>query len=158
MIGAVLGLVFNLLHPRGDDYSAAGELELVASNDIWLFDHFMLAWSLAFAFVGLVAIGWSFPEGPAQGWGRIATATAIGGVTVAYVTLGVDGMAMAAVAPQNGWGTIGVWPAGRIVSVRAMPTGTSPSHAVMTRFAWRIMSAMMAASSIGRRSPRVEAR
>src|SRR3954454_4315562 len=29
-------------------------------------------------------------------------------------------MAMAAVAPQNDWGTIGAWTGGRIVSVRAM--------------------------------------
>ena len=32
-------------------------------------------------------------------------------------------MAMAAIAPQNGWGTIGVWPQGKIVSVRAMVNG-----------------------------------
>lgn len=32
-------------------------------------------------------------------------------------------MAMVAGAPQNGWGTIGVWPGVRIVSIRAVPTG-----------------------------------
>ena len=32
-------------------------------------------------------------------------------------------MAMAAIAPVNDWGTIGVWPEGRIISVRAMVGG-----------------------------------
>jgi hypothetical protein len=32
-------------------------------------------------------------------------------------------MAMAAIAPVNGWGTIGTWPAGRLISVRAMVAG-----------------------------------
>jgi hypothetical protein len=34
-------------------------------------------------------------------------------------------MAMAAIAPQNGWGTIGTWTAGRVVSVRATRDGES---------------------------------
>jgi len=32
-------------------------------------------------------------------------------------------MAMAAIAPQNDWGTIGTWSAGRVISVRAMVEG-----------------------------------
>jgi hypothetical protein len=32
-------------------------------------------------------------------------------------------MAMTAGAPMNGWGTVGIWPGVRIVSVRAMPAG-----------------------------------
>jgi hypothetical protein len=32
-------------------------------------------------------------------------------------------MAMAAIAPQNDWGTIGIWPQGRLISVRAMTNG-----------------------------------
>ena len=100
MVGAALGLVFNLLHPRPDSFTIQAELDLVAGSDIWLFDHFMLAWSLAFALVGLVAIGWSF-EGPvAQSWGRIATASAIGSIAVAYIALAIDGMAMKEVADQ----------------------------------------------------------
>src|SRR5688572_21632209 len=91
MIGAVLGLVGNLLHPRGSEFTAAAEIALVNDSGIWLFDHFLIAWSFAFALVGLVAIGWSFADELGQAWGRIATASAIGGVTVAYVTIAVDG-------------------------------------------------------------------
>src|SRR4051812_11270443 len=38
-------------------------------------------------------------------------------------------MAMAAVAPQNDWGTIGAWTGGRVVSVRAMVNGESTFRA-----------------------------
>lgn len=99
MIGAALGLVFNLLHPRS---SAVGtgmnELHLVAASDIWLLVHYMIAWSVAFALVGLVAIGWSYAEGAAASWGRFATASAIVGVGVTFITVLIDGPAMKHVA------------------------------------------------------------
>lgn len=100
MIGAVLGLVFNALHPRtGDIASAEAELELVSDSGIWLFDHYMLAWAIAFGFIGLVAIGRSFAgEEPAGSWGRIAVASAVAGSAIAFLTIVVDGMAMHEVA------------------------------------------------------------
>ena len=102
VVSAALGFVFNILHPRSSEAldSAVGELRLIADSDIWLFDHFMLAWSIGFAAIGLVAIGWSFVGGRAAGWARLATAAAIGSVTVAFVTLAIDGMAMQEVADR----------------------------------------------------------
>lgn len=100
MVSAALALVFNLLHPRGDVDTVRKELELVSGSDIWLFDHYMLAWSLAFGIVGLIAIGWSFSDGPAQGWARVATAAAIVSLGIALITLAVDGMAQKAVADE----------------------------------------------------------
>src|SRR3954453_391253 len=38
-------------------------------------------------------------------------------------------MAMAAVAPQNDWGTIGTWTGGRVISVRAMVEGETTFRA-----------------------------
>jgi hypothetical protein len=100
MIGAALGLVFNLLHPRSASAAAnvMNELHMVAASDIWTFVHLMLAWSLAFALVGLVAIGWSFGEGPGGAWGRFAIASAVAGVTVSFITILVDGQALKHVA------------------------------------------------------------
>lgn len=102
MVGAVLGIVGNLLHPRGSEYTAEAEVALVNDSGIWLFDHFLIAWSFAFGLVGLVAIGWSFRDEIGQSWGRIATASAIASVTVAYVTIAVDGMALEAAAAAGG--------------------------------------------------------
>ena len=102
MVGAVLGLAGNLMHPRGSEFSAQAEIALVNDSGVWLLDHFLIAWSFAFALVGLVAIGWSFTDAVGQSWGRIATASAIGSVTVGYVTIAVDGMAMEAAAATGG--------------------------------------------------------
>lgn len=100
MVSAVLALIFNLLHPRGDVDTVTEELELVSGSEIWLFDHYMLAWALAFGVVGLVAIGWSYTDGPAQGWARVATAAGIVSLGIALITLAVDGMAQKAVADE----------------------------------------------------------
>jgi hypothetical protein len=100
MVGSVLGVIFNLLHPRSTAAAsdAMNELHLVAASNTWVFVHFMLAWALAFSLIGLVAIGWSFADGPASAWGRFATASAIVGIGVAFVTILVDGPAMKHVA------------------------------------------------------------
>ena len=102
MVGAVIGLVGNLMHPRGSEFGPEAEVALVNDSGIWLFDHFLIAWSFAFALVGLVSIGWSFRDEIGQSWGRLATASAIASVTVAYVTIAVDGMAMEAAAAAGG--------------------------------------------------------
>jgi hypothetical protein len=102
MVGAVLGFIFNLLHPRSEAAATntVDHLHLVANSDIWVFDHFMLAWSLAFALVGLIAIGWSFMHPISASWARFALASGIIGIAVGFITLGVDGPAMKHVADR----------------------------------------------------------
>jgi len=103
MLGAVLGIVFNILHPRGNDTTPAGELQLIADSDIWLFDHYMLGWVIALSFIGLVAFGWSFAGTTAATWARIATASAIVGGAIGSLAIAIDGAAMKAIADQ--WAT-----------------------------------------------------
>ena len=102
MIGAGLAFIFNLLHPRSEAAasSTVGHLHMVANSDIWVFDHFMLAWSLAFALIGLIAIGWSLTHPMSASVARFALASAIVGIGVGFVTLGVDGPAMKNVADE----------------------------------------------------------
>jgi hypothetical protein len=102
MIGAGLGFIFNLLHPRSEAAASriVDHLHLVANSDIWLFDHFMLAWSLAFALVGLIAIGWSLTHPISASWARFALASGIIGIGVGLITLAVDGPAMKHVADR----------------------------------------------------------
>lgn len=94
MLGAAIGFVFNVLHPRPSDYSIGAEIELVADSGIWLFDHWMLGWSIVFSFVGLAVIARSFREEPAASWGRVAFAAAAAGAALGIATIVVDGMAM----------------------------------------------------------------
>lgn len=106
MVGAALGLVFNLLHPRGSGIdTSVEELELVADSGIWLFDHFMIAWALGFSFLGLVAIARSFTGEAGESWGRLALGAAIGSIAISVLTVTVDGIAMKEVA--DNWAEAG---------------------------------------------------
>jgi hypothetical protein len=106
MVGAALGLVFNLLHPRGSGIDTSQEeLDLVADSGIWVFDHFMLAWSLTLGFIGLVAIARSFTGEPGESWGRLALASAIASLAIGIVTVVVDGVAIKEVA--DNWAEAG---------------------------------------------------
>jgi hypothetical protein len=106
MVGAVLGLVANLLHPRGSGIDTSREeLELVADSSLWLFDHYLIAWALAFSFIGLIAIGHSFAGEAGESWGRFARASAIGSIAIAVVAITIDGMALKEVA--DNWSEAG---------------------------------------------------
>jgi hypothetical protein len=99
MAGAVVAFVFNILHPRvGEPDNTEKFLTEIADSSIWVFDHYMLAWALALALIGFLAIGRSFADGPGASWGRIAAGSAIAGITVALATVLVDGPAVKDVA------------------------------------------------------------
>ena len=99
MAGAVLGLVANLLHPRANGVDTSlEELRLVADSDIWLLDHYLIGWSLAAAGFGLICIALSHATEPARSWGRMAFGFAVGSITIAFVTIAVDGRALKEVA------------------------------------------------------------
>lgn len=124
MVGAVLGIVFNVLHPRGPGFGAADELNLVAGSSIWLFDHFMLLWAILFALVGLVVIGLSFEREPGRSWGRVALASAIAGGAITLVAVLMDGMATSAAAAD--------WAASE--SADALASGTAVVTVVTAMF------------------------
>jgi hypothetical protein len=95
MVGAVIAIVFNLLHPRSSDIgSAAEEVRLATEEGIWAFDHYMLAWAIGLFLLGFVAISRSFTREPAVSWGRVALVFAIASAAVAFVTIVVDGFAV----------------------------------------------------------------
>jgi hypothetical protein len=100
VVGMVLALVFNLIHPRSSDAldSTRAELELVADSDIWLFDHMMLGVAAAFALLGLVALATSMRGGDAEPWARAALIAGVAGIVVIWITVVVDGMASKEVA------------------------------------------------------------
>ncbi|MEA2497725.1 MAG: hypothetical protein QOH26_130 [Actinomycetota bacterium] len=101
MVGAGLILVGNLLHPRiSDPGNVRDELEAVADSGIWVFDHFLIAWALGFLFVGLIAITSYLDGGTSSTMARIARASVVGGVVVAFIAVSVDGMAMKTVADE----------------------------------------------------------
>ena len=128
MVGAVLGLVFNLLHPRGSGIDTSQEeLDLVADSGIWLFDHFMIAWALAFGFLGLIAIARSFTGEAGESWGRFALASAVASIAIGWLAVTVDGVAMKEVA--DNWAE-----AGRGTESAAFATGDAVANISLALF------------------------
>ena len=106
MVGAVIGLIFNLLHPRPEEIdNVLSELEMVNDSGIWVFDHYMLGLAIALGLLGGVAISRSYAEEPARSWGRFALAAQIIGVGIGFLTLAVDGMIVGKVTEE--WAAAG---------------------------------------------------
>ncbi len=128
MVGAALGLIFNILHPRGTGIDTSQEeLALVADSDIWLFDHFMLAWALVFSLLGLVAIARSYAGEAGESWGRFALASAIAATGIGLVGVTVDGMALKEVA--DNWAE-----AGRGTESSAFAAGDAVANVALALF------------------------
>lgn len=102
MAGAVVGGIANLLHPRGDFGSAQEVVDMAADSGIWVFDHYLIAWSMALGGFGLYAVGRSFIEEPARSWGRVAIAFLIASLTVGYLVAAIDGTALSNAAEEGG--------------------------------------------------------
>lgn len=95
MVGAVIAIVFNLLHPRSSDVgSAAEEVRLATEEGIWLFDHYMIAWAVGLALLAFIAISRSLTSEPSISWGRVALIFGIGSTALVFATVVVDGFAL----------------------------------------------------------------
>ena len=103
MVGAAVGTVANLMHPRSDDLgSAQGLVDLAADSGLWVIDHYLIAWSIALAGIGIIALMRSLVQEPARSWGWIAIAFTIGSVTVGYLLAAIDGTALKDAAENGG--------------------------------------------------------
>lgn len=96
IVGAVMALVTNLLHPR------ISELEQVVpevrASDGWIAIHLGLLLGSLLIILGLFAVARSLKGGPAEGWARLALGGLLIAAPVAVITLVVDGYATKAVA------------------------------------------------------------
>ena len=94
MVGTVIGVIFNLLHPRSADAfeSVEGELQMIADSDIWKFDHIMLAVSIAIGAVGFIAIALSMANTAGDAWARTAALFGTASAGVMMVLIGLDGI------------------------------------------------------------------
>jgi hypothetical protein len=110
MVGAVIALVFNLLHPRDTDVFGdyAAEFKLVADSEIWRWDHIMLGLAVAISFIGFIAIGISMFTGPSEAWARAAVIFGTGATAVLLVLLALDGTVMKTMADLVATGDEGV--------------------------------------------------
>jgi hypothetical protein len=117
MLGAALGIVFNVLHPRDGDAldSARAELQMIADSGIWKLDHVMLALAVVIGFVGIMAIGFSMANTPGELWARAAVVFGAVSTAVGVVLIAIDGVALKALADQWAGGDDSILPAATAV-------------------------------------------
>jgi hypothetical protein len=103
MVGAVLAVVFNFLHPTADEVdNVRSSVQTAADEGIWVFDHYILGWTVALALFAFIAISRSFLKEPAASWGRVALIFGIGGSTLLFATVVIDGWAVKEAAEAQG--------------------------------------------------------
>lgn len=100
IVGALVALVFNLLHPRIDEFGdvVATELQVVADSDAWIPIHLGILLGALLITFALFVLARSMKGGPGEGMARVALGALLISAPVGIVTLGVDGYAMKEVA------------------------------------------------------------
>src|SRR3989442_2046022 len=99
VLGAVLGLVVNVLHPRvNDPANTKAFLRQVAESTIWVGDHVGIIFAVLLVTGGLVAVYRSITSGPGAAWARLGFAAALVSAGLGFVTFAVEGIAIKRVA------------------------------------------------------------
>ncbi|MDX1510626.1 MAG: hypothetical protein R3249_04725 [Nitriliruptorales bacterium] len=94
MVGAVIALVFNILHPRSSDVGAASSAANAQSEGIWLFDHYMIGWAIGLALLAFIVISKSMTGEPSRSWATVAMYFSFGSVVMLFASLVVDGFSV----------------------------------------------------------------
>jgi hypothetical protein len=100
IVGGVIALVGNILHPRHESFDdpMAEQLRIIGETDSWVALHLaILAGFLLVAF-GLFALSRSMKGGPAEGIARVALGSLLISTPVAAFALLIDGYALGAIA------------------------------------------------------------
>jgi hypothetical protein len=100
ILGALLALVTNFLHPRLSDYDdpVAEELRVVAESDGWIAIHLGILLATLLITAGLYAASRTLVDQGVETWRRMAVGSLLISTPVTIATLGVDGYATKAVA------------------------------------------------------------
>jgi hypothetical protein len=93
VVGGLVTLVTNLLHPRISDFDepVPAFIEEIAGSGTWVLLHLGLVAGILLITVGLFALGRSLKGGPAEGWARVALGSLLISTPIVLVTLGIDG-------------------------------------------------------------------
>ena len=113
IIGAVLFMIANVLHPRSPNIEITqAQIETVAASDIWLTDHLVLLLSGLLLLGGLIALRKSITGLPGAVWAEFGYVSALVSTGVWVVLVGLDGIASKVVhdayAAAPGAGTLAI--------------------------------------------------
>ncbi len=93
VVGSLLAMVGNLLHPATPTENAQGVARTIADSGEWVAVHLVIVVGLVLMLGGLGAISLSIDGGLPGALARMALVSAIAGVTVGLVLVIVDGVA-----------------------------------------------------------------
>jgi hypothetical protein len=93
VVGALVTLVTNLLHPRISEFDDPVPVfvEEIADSATWIPLHLGLVLGILLITVGLFSLARSLKGGPAEGWARMALGSLLISTPIVLVTLGIDG-------------------------------------------------------------------
>jgi hypothetical protein len=98
VLGGVLALVGNALHPRWTDVEDVELYRNIADSGIWKADHLVLVVALVFTVGGVVAIARSMEGAEGDGLARYGLLATVVGGAIALANISLDGYAMRAAA------------------------------------------------------------
>ena len=100
VVGGVLALVGNALHPRWTDVEDVELYRKVADSGVWKADHLILVVALVLTVAGTVAIARSLHDGAGDTLARYGLLATVVGGAIALANIGLDGYAYR-VAAEN---------------------------------------------------------
>jgi hypothetical protein len=95
IVGALIALVTNLVHPRPADFNdpVAEELRLVAESDGWIAIHLGILLGTLLITAGLYVASRTLIDQGVEAWRRLAVGSLLVSTPVLFITLGIDGYA-----------------------------------------------------------------
>ena len=93
VVGSLLAMVGNLLHPATPTGDPEGVARTIADSGSWVPVHLVIVVGLILMLGGLVAIARSIQQGAAEALARLGLVAAVAGVAVGVILVIVDGVA-----------------------------------------------------------------
>jgi hypothetical protein len=100
VVGAVIALVLNAVHPRASDFEdpVRAEIQMVQQSDAWIPIHLGILAGVLLITFGLFAVARSLKGGPGEGVARVALGSLLISTAIGVMGVAVDGYAQKAVA------------------------------------------------------------
>jgi len=103
IVGALLGLVGNLVHPATPTGDPEGVARTIANSRLWVPDHLVIVLGLILMLGGLAAIALSIQDGLPGALARLGSVAAVAGITIGLILVTLDGLAAKQIA--QAWAT-----------------------------------------------------
>jgi Domain of unknown function (DUF4386) len=92
IVGSLLGMVGNLVHPATPMDDPEGVAQVIADSGMWVPIHLAIVLGIVLMLGGLVAVRYSIREGVAGALARFGLVAAIAGVTIGLILVHLDGV------------------------------------------------------------------